>query len=245
MYEIPDIAETLNEMRQLTGALLLAAVPALAANVERSLPTFFIPNSGILDPSIRYFVNTPELRAAFTPSAAVFQIHEEPLHLRFAGASALQIEGVKPLPGRANFLSGDVPENWRTGLPTYGGILYRNLYPGIDMTYAAAGHRIKSEFRVAAGADPSRIRLEYSANLSIAEKGDLLIRGKSAEMREEAPVIYQRYFPGESLPVEGRYRLLDAHTAGFEIGAYDASLPLVIDPTISYTTYLGGTCMRA
>ncbi len=90
-------------------------------------------------------------------------------------------------------------------------------------------------------ADPTRIRLDYAgARLSIAPSGDLLVRRKGVEAREEAPVLYQEETAGGRIEVAGSYLLFDAHTVGFEIAPYDRSRPLIIDPVLSYATYLGG-----
>ncbi len=153
-------------MRLTISLLLLAVAPGFAtfaASQERALPLFFIPNSGQADPAIRYLVQTPELRAGFAVDSAVFQVHETQIRVRFAGSNArVAIEGLHPMTARANFLIGDDPAAWHTGVPTYQGIIYRNLYPGIDMNYTGTNPRLKSEFLVAPGADPARILLEYS-----------------------------------------------------------------------------------
>lgn len=228
------------------GFLLLAAVSSFAQPVQRvqpSLPVFFIPNAGQTHPSVRYMVHTPGLNAGFTPVSAVFQLDRMSLRVDFEDANPeVAIEGLDRLGGNANFLIGNQEQNWKTDLPTYQKILYRNLYPGIDMTYGGIGHRIKSEFMVNPGADPARIRLRYSGadHISIEPNGDLLIRGRQTEAREEAPVIFQK---GAQIP--GQYRLLDADTVGFILGDYDPSQPLLIDPTLTYATYLGGTGMSA
>jgi hypothetical protein len=238
-------------MRHKTYILLLAAVLGYGQKhleSERSLPSFFIPNRGLTDPAIRYFVETPDLRAGFSTDSAFFQLHDLNLRVRFEGASpSVTVEGEEQLAGRANFLLGDRPEQWHTGLPLYQKILYRNLYPGIDMTYAGVGHRIKSEFLVAPRSDPSRIRLNYSGaeSLQIDPHGDLVIRGEHMEVREEAPAVYQVTPLGTRVEIGARHELLDPHTLGFKLDAYDPSLPLVIDPVISYATYIGGSGMSA
>ena len=211
--------------------------------MERSFPAFFIPNAGQAAPGIRYMVETPGLNAGFTATSAVFQLDRLTLRVEFQGANPnAAIEGQERLNAAANFLIGSQSQNWKTNLPTYQKILYRNLYPGIDMTYGAVGHRIKSEFLVAPGADPKLIRLRYSGaeRISIEPSGELLVRGAHTEAREEAPVIFQN-----GMQIPGRYILLDAQTVGFEIDAFDSSLPLLIDPVLSYATYLGGTGMSA
>jgi hypothetical protein len=225
--------------------LLLAASPEFAAG----LPSFFIPNTGQMDAAIRYFVQTPDLRAGFSADAAVFQMHDLSLRIRFAGAnSQATIVGVDRLTAQANFLIGNRPENWSTHVPLYREIRYRNLYPGIDVTYAGVGPRIKSEFLVGPGADPNSIRLEYSSAdnvaLDIDSSGALVVRGEHISAREEPPVVYQESSSGR-VRIAGRYALRDGLTVGFEIGAYDRALPLIIDPVLSYATYLGGSGLGA
>jgi hypothetical protein len=150
------------------------------------------------------------------------------------------VSGAQPA-GQANFFIGQDPGAWRTGLPAYQEIRYRQLYPGIDLVYLGSSGQLKSEFRVAPGADPRLIRIAYSAAVAIDADGCLHAGG----LRENAPVVYQETARGRVVSIEGHYRLLDARTVGFEISAYDPALPLVIDPTISYSTYLGGTGLGA
>ncbi len=230
--------------RYLLSLSLLAAAPVFAESpqrVEHSFPAFFIPNAGQSDPAVRFLVRTPSLNAAFVADGAVFELGPLALRVAFEGANpTVKIDGEYRLDGTANFLTGDQPQRWKTNLPTYQKILYTNLYPGIDLTYGAAGDRIKSEFLIAPGADPHQIRIQYSGadRLSIESNGDLLITGAGAEAREEAPVVLQH-----GAPIPGRYVLLDSQTVGFEIGAYDSTQPLLIDPVLSYATYFGGTGM--
>jgi len=241
-------------MRHTIALLLLAAVPEFAAPASapaqagRSLPLFFVPNVGQVSPDIRYAVQTPELQAGFGVDFAVFQVRSTRFEVRFGGARAAgQLGGEEPLAGRANFLIGNQPGQWKTDLPTYGKIRYRGLYPGIDATYGGSGSRVKSEFLVAPGADPGAIRLEYSdsVELTIDASGDLVASHGGEQLREHAPVVYQIAADRARHPVDGRYRLLGRHVVGFEIGAYDTARELAIDPVISYSTYLGGSSMGA
>ena len=175
-------------MRQ-TILLLLLAAPAFASDQERSLRIFFIPNAGQTDPSLRYVVQTAELRAGFALDSAIFQIHGTQLRVRFAGASSsVTIEGLDAMAARVNFLIGADPAGWHIGLPTFRGIIYRNLYAGIDLSYAGSdphSNKIKSEFLVAPGADPGRIRLEYPSadRIFVDANGDLVVRTGAAELR--------------------------------------------------------------
>jgi hypothetical protein len=227
-------------MRFIIG-LLLAAVPGFSAGLpDRSLPLFFFPNTGQTDSSVRYIVQTPDLSARFRPESVIFQAHQHQTSIRFLGANpGVSITGVDLLAAKINFFLGS--SRWKTDVPSYSKIVYRDLYPGIDMTYGGAGRQVKSEFLVSPGADPALIRLAYSEPVSIDAQGSLLA---GSDFREGVPEIYQQI--GESrVTIHGGYRMLDAHTIGFEIGPYDHSVPLVIDPTVSYCTYLGGSAVTA
>jgi hypothetical protein len=233
-------------MQTFIGMLLLAIAPGIA-ETGRSVPLFFFPNVGQADSSIRFIAETPAFRVAFQSDSVTFGIHGAPINVHFAGANAgVTIEGSEPLPGKANFLIGRSSKVWKQGIPTYSRILYRGLYAGVDVTYGGSGRRLKSEFTVAPGADPSQILLEYEGadRVTIDANGDLLVTAGPVELREEAPAIYQKSAEGR-VRVEGRYRLAGLHTVGFEIAAYDASKPLVIDPVIAYCTYLGGSSIGA
>ena len=228
----------MKQTRAAIGLLFLSFLPAIAQNSRISLPIFFFRNVGLTDSEIRFIVETPELRAAFRPDAVCFQIRGSQTLLRFAGANPdARIEGEQPSPGKVNVFRG---AEAHTGINTFSAIRYRDLYPGIDLTYSGEGKRIKAEFTVAPGADPASIRLAYpnADRVSIGPGGELIVETGGAELREDAPVILQN-----ERRIQGRYRLLDTHTAGFETGAYDRSQPLIIDPAISYSTYLGGSGM--
>ena len=230
-----------DRMRFTLATLFLAVVPGFSANQpDRPLPLFFFPNTGQADSSVQYLVQTPDLCARFRPGEAIFHVHGQQVGVRFLGANpAVSIGGLDPLAAKVNFFLGTAA--WKTDVPTYSKVVYRDLYPGIDMTYGGIGRQMKSEFLVAAGANLGLIRLEYSEPVSLDAQGNLI----SGDLfRENAPEVYQQ-IGAARVKIDGRYRLLDQHTVGFEIGPYDASLPLVIDPTISYCSYLGGSSTTA
>ena len=235
-------------MRPILVTLLLAVAPeAILADIPlRSLPTLFLPNAAHSDSRIRYTAQTPELTAGFAADSVVFRIHETQLGLKFKGANRdTQMEGTDPMPGRANFLLGD-SASWKTGVPVFRGIAYRNLFHGIDLLYSGNSSGLKSEFQIAAGADPGDIRLAYpdAEQISVNAQGDLIVRTGSAELRDEAPTAYQER-AGVRAAVRVRYRVFRDGTVTFQLDQYDRSLPLVIDPVISYSTYIGGTAQSA
>jgi hypothetical protein len=163
------------------------------------------------------------------------------LGLRFLGAQA-EPEGMRPLPGRVNYLIGNDPASWRTGLHTYGEVVYRDLWPGIDLAFRDQRGTLKYEFRVAPGADVRDIRLAYRGadRLSLGPDGELDIHTPVGLLRDTRPVSYQA-IAGRQLPVESRFVLGGGGAYRFAVGRYDPHHPLVIDPGLVYSTYLGGT----
>ena len=183
----------------------------------------------------------PGLTAYFSPGEVLFRVAGNTLRMQFEGAAhASRPEAMSRLTGVANFLTGP-KDRWLLAQPLYGGVVYRSLYPGIDMIYGADGRNLKSEFVVAPRADPSAIRVRYlgGGKLRIGEDGSLAIPAGAEEFREQAPSVYQER-DGRRVAVEGRF-VLAGEAVSFAIGEYDASRPLIIDPAISYSTLLGGS----
>ncbi len=145
------------------------------------------------------------------------------------------------LPGKSNYFIGNDPDKWRSNVPNYARIRYREVYPGIDLVYYGNQRRVEHDFIVAPGADPSRIsfRLRGVSKLRL-DAGDLVMQTAQGELRLLKPEIYQ-IVEGERREVAGRYVLAGGNKVGFEIAVFDRRQPLVIDPILSYSTYLGGS----
>jgi hypothetical protein len=141
-------------------------------------------------------------------------------------------------------LVGDEPAKWQKGLPTHAGLLYDGLWPGIDMGVRGEGGELKYEFHLKPGASVEDVRLAYrgAEGLSVGASGELLVRTSLGVLKDAAPVSYQ-LIGGERVPVESPYKLLegDGGGYGFAVGAYDPRYPLIIDPGLAYSTFLGGT----
>ena len=164
------------------------------------------------------------------------------LELRHEGARTdAKPEGVQALPSRVSYFAGSDSTAWTTGLPTFSAVRYQRLYPGIDMVYRTAG-RLKSEFIVAPGANPADIRMKFSgnSNLAVTPDGSLLVTTSSGELHDEHLEVFQK-IAGQRVPVKARFRLLHPDVAGFALDTWDRSAELVIDPVISYSSYLGGS----
>ncbi len=144
---------------------------------------------------------------------------------------------------RSNYFIGSNPAKWRTAVPSYDAIVVPEIYPGVDVTYYGNGRRMEYDLMVKPGGDYTQVRIQFDGieGLALADDGSLVIRSAWGEMRELAPVAYHE-LGGERRPVSSEYVLVDAFTFGFRLGGeYDPRLPVVIDPVLDYSTYLGGS----
>ena len=150
--------------------------------------------------------------------------------------------GEEELPGKINYLIGKDPSKWRTGVATYAKVRYEQVYPGIDLVYYGNQRQLEYDFVVGPGADPARIRLRLAGarKMYVDGKGQLVVQTAGGAVRWNKPEIYQEV-DGQRRSVKGKYVLRRGHELGFEVAAYDTARPLIIDPTLVYSTYLGGS----
>lgn len=221
------------------------------------LPLAFVPNQGQVDAQVRFQVQALGGSIFFTDNGLVLtlpttrnsdssQRNLRVVRLHFEGANpAVDLQAAAPLPGTITYLQGNQAAAWRTALPTYGELLYRQLYPGILMQYAGTTGSLKSTYVVAPGADPNRIRWSYAGTQSIAldpATGNLrisLFDSATATLVEHAPIAWQT-INGLRQPITAAYRLHADGSIGFSLGAYNPLYPLTIDPTLEYSTFLNG-----
>lgn len=176
------------------------------------------------------------------------------VRMRLLGADP-QAEGelVQPLAGRVNYLMGRDSRRWKKGVPTYGQVRYTEVYSGIDLVYYGREGLLEYDFVVAPGADPAAIRLAFDGlldtggrpPLEVDPQGALVLHTAEGEIRKPRPTVYQEV-AGKRVPVQGDYVLFPTGDArspevGFRLARYDRTRPLVIDPVIVYSTYLGGS----
>jgi len=170
------------------------------------------------------------------PAGTVVRI--EPVGAR----SQADVQALDQLPGISNYFMGSDPAKWRTGIPTYSKVKYDGIYPGVDLVYYGNQRQLEFDFVVAPGADPSTIKLAFQGidDLEVGPQGDLLLKIGRKEVRMQKPAIYQEGEDGRQ-PIPGEYVIRDNHQIGFVVAAYDTGKPLVIDPVLSFSTYLGGS----
>lgn len=158
-------------------------------------------------------------------------------------ARAPQIIGVDRMAARSNYFIGNDPKKWRTDVPNYAKVELKDVYPGIDLIYhGSAQGQLEYDFRLAPGADPNAIRLSFrgAGKLALDKQGDLIVSVGKSKLVEHAPAIYQES-GGARRTIGGGWRLHGAHEAGMQVAAYDRSRPIVIDPILTFSTYLGGS----
>ncbi len=156
--------------------------------------------------------------------------------------AATQSTFAQPLPGRANYLIGDDRAKWHTGVQRFGQVRFPQVLDGVDLAYYGRGRRLEYDFIVQAGTDPSHIALRASGTdaINVSASGDLVLSAGGIDVSFSRPVAYQTY-AGQRREVPARFVMRGPGEVGFDIGGYDRTRPLVIDPVLSYATYLGGS----
>jgi hypothetical protein len=163
------------------------------------------------------------------------------IRLRFEGSDRVaRLTPGKPLGGVTSYIRGNDPAKWRVGVPGFGEVRYEETYPGVDTVFYGGDTGLEYDFVVAPHADASRIRLRFEGvdSLSLTPSGDLSLSTPLGELFQRAPGVYQETRAGRR-NVAARYTLLGSGELGFELGAYDAAEPLVIDPVLVFSSLLG------
>ena len=166
------------------------------------------------------------------------------LRMNLVGANRhAAAEALDELEGKVNYLLGNDPAKWRSDVPTFGRVRYRDVYPGIDLVYYGNQRRLEHDFVVAPGQDVQAIELEFAGadSLEIDElTGDLVLSVGGNTIRQKKPLSYQ-VIGGVRREVEIRYAMRSDGRIKFQVGNYDRGATLTIDPVLVYSTFLGGT----
>ncbi len=231
-----------------------------------SLPMFFEPNQGQTDPRVKFLARGAGYGLFLTADEAVLQLHRavsiqhsapssqlsalssqrassSVIRMRLDGAnSSARVSGASPLPGKSNYFIGNDPSKWRHDIPQFARVEYQAVYPGVDLVYYGDQGQLEYDFRVAPAADPNQIVLSFegaSARIDSGDSGDLVLSTANGDVRFHAPRAYQQDGNNQKT-VAGSFRQIADNKIGFTVGAYDQSRELVIDPILTYSTYLGG-----
>jgi hypothetical protein len=226
------------------------------------LPIRFEENRGQTDSRVQFLARGAGYSLFLTSTEAVLKLRDDStklsvgfpavafparkysiVRMRLLGANpSAHAIGVDELPGKSNYFIGSDRARWHFNVATFSGVEFQDVYPGVSLKYGGAAGHLEYDFAIAPGVDPECIRIAIAGatNLAIDSFGDLVIETAGGSLAQKAPVIYQ-IVDGARRIVAGGYTMRDSHTVGFAIGAYDRDLPLVIDPLLSYASYLGGS----
>jgi hypothetical protein len=235
------------------------------------LPLSFEENRGQVDPEVRYLARDAGYTLFLTETEAVLSLPaargETPdtknrprprrgrrvarvksrptvLRMRMKGAnSSPAVVGESETGVRANYFKGSDPRKWHTEVPRYARVRYAQVYPGVDVIYYGERQQLEYDFEVAPGADTRQIVLEFEGVRRVKVEratGELMLKTAGGEVRQRRPAAYQGV-GGERREVASRYVMKGRREVGIEVGEYDRAKPLVIDPVLTYSTFLGGT----
>lgn len=231
-----------------------------------SLPLVFEPNQGQTAPQVKYLAHGAGYGLFLTADETVLTLRRPAakgqtsptsvIRMRLDGASSTaRVSAIQPLPGKSSYFIGNDPAKWRRDIPQFGRVEYQSVYPGIDLVYYGNQGQLEYDFRVAPGAEPSQIALSFkgaSAHIATGNdagnSGDLVLSTANGDVHFHAPHIYQpAALESGNTPrkaektITGSFRQLADNKIGFTIGNYDHNRELVIDPTLTYSTFLGGS----
>jgi uncharacterized repeat protein (TIGR01451 family) len=218
-------------------------------NLVGSLPLSFEQNIGQLNSNTQFFAHAAGYNIFLNSTGAQLALLQNnrkqrlrTINLKLQGANKkVSAQGIDELPGVRSYFIGNDPSKWRTNVPTVRAVRYDEVYPGVSVTFHGNQQQLEYDFSVAPNADPRTIRLGFDSGVSlrIGTNGDLVLGVAGEDIRQLKPVIYQE-IEGRRQLVDGNFVLFGKREAGFEIGTYDHLRTLVIDPTLAYSTYLGG-----
>jgi hypothetical protein len=232
------------------------------------LPLSFEANRGQVDGKVKYFSHGSGYSLYLTSTEAVLALTRpetgrvsraqgvesgptvkvdtnacaDVLRMRLVNANpSAGVKGVDEQPSKSNYFIGSDPAKWRTDVPQYARVRYSDVYPGVNLVYYGNQRQLEYDLEVAPGTDPGSIKMAFDGadEMSLDADGSLLLRAGGGELRQHKPVAYQ-VLDGERREVAARYSMKNEREVGFEVSEYDRSSPLVIDPVLSYSTYLGG-----
>jgi uncharacterized protein (TIGR03437 family) len=237
---------------------LLAVLPAPAdprlQPVDRlgNLPLRFERNTGQADAKVLFVTRSGTGMAALMADGVAFRLSDvsgdRTVKMTLKGRPNLDMrpEGEGQFQSKVNYLISSDPASWHTDVPTYSQVRYRNVYSGIDLVFYGNRKRLEYDFVLAAGADPAAIRLDFEGvpEVGIDRAGNLIGRTPEGSFQLQKPTVYQEA-SGVRRAIEGSFTVTHGHIIGFRLGAYDSKLPLVIDPVLVFSTFLGGSSADA
>ena len=235
------------------ACLLQSGVPLFGPNLKKDIPgesaVTFEPNLGQADSAYGFVSSAGGVNMRLNSGEALIEfparkgVKASAVHAMLAGARQVAAVGLSPVVTRTNYLIGNDPSRWLTDVANFQQVKFPDVYPGIDVIYHGHGNRLEHDFVVAPGADPAQIRMSFAGadSVTVGTDGALALELGGRQVSWLAPTLYQSDSQGKpSRAVDGHYRKEADGTIRFEVGAYDKTKPLTIDPVLAYATYFGG-----
>src|SRR5215204_1138395 len=209
------------------------------------LPLSFELNQGQTDERVKFLARGHGYALFLTDNGAVFSFSETKTALQMRlqdAAPSPGIKGVDQLPGKVNYLLGSKSTDWRTGIPTYARVRYEQIYPGVDLVYYGNQRQLEYDFVVQPGASIKQIRFTFegTGKPRLNRRGDLILKSGAQRIALLRPKAYQD-INNKRREVSVRYSLNPRGEVTFQVGKYDKTQQLVIDPLLVYSTFLGGS----
>src|SRR5579863_1297939 len=219
---------------------------AALLNAYGKLPLAFEVNQGQADRSVRFLSHSSGYSLFLTSQGLELNVGGKSgkgtLQIQLVGAEAHpQVVGMDELPGKTNYFLGNDARQWLTNVPGYARVLYKNVYPGVNLVFYGNAGKLEYDFVVAPGANPRSIGLAFEGaqKLGFDAQGNLVSQVGGVSIQQDKPTVYQ-VIQGVRHVLDSSYVLANAHQVGFAVTRYDTRFPLVIDPVLVYSTYLGG-----
>lgn len=223
--------------------------PYTAALKTEGLPIAFEPNMKQADARYKFLAHQNGLAMGFLDHSIEVRLatkagSADVLGISFEGSQSSSASAEKLLPGQVNYLRGSNAANFQRNIPTYARVRYTSLYPGTDLVFYGNGSRLEHDFVLAPGADPRLIALRFTGmrDLQLTPAGDLLIQAEQGSIEFHRPFAYQETGKGK-VEIAVAYRVRN-NRATFDVGSYDRSLPLIIDPVLDYSTFLADVAIN-
>jgi Beta-propeller repeat len=221
------------------------------------IPLSFVANFGQADKKVKFLSRGSGYSLALTPTTftlAVANPLDKNNEIRsrasasvlqatlLGGNAAAKLTGLERLLTRTNYFIGSDPQKWKTNIPNYAKVKYSGVYPGVDLVFYGNQDQLEYDFIVSPGADPGVITLGFEGltGMRVDDAGDLILRTDAGEIRQSQPIVYQQIDAARRI-IPASYVIKGGKQIAFQIANYDRSKPLIIDPTLAFSTFLGGS----
>jgi len=206
----------------------------------------FEVNAGQTDPRVQFLSHRGGRTLFLTSTEAVFQAGREVVGMQMIGANpASRAEGLDRQLVKSNYFQGSDPSHWRTGIENFGRVQFHEVYPGIDLVYRGESDAFEYDWVVKPGADPTKILLKFEGveSVNLDRHGDLVLRTPSGRLTHKKPSIFQTSRLRSTEVIGGKYEIVKGSLVRLNIASYDHARPLIVDPVLTYSSFLGGSAL--